>query len=82
MIEINEDIALSIIVLSWNTCDITIRCIESVNANPPESAPGTNARPHRIADRTVASRRAASVSMSSVLQNANRISFRPSSGFE
>jgi GT2 family glycosyltransferase len=36
LIEYSEDIALSLVVLSWNTKDITIACIDSINANPPK----------------------------------------------
>jgi len=36
LIELGENIALSLIVLSWNTCDITIQCVDSINANPPD----------------------------------------------
>jgi len=30
-----EEVALSLIVLSWNTKDITVACIDSILANPP-----------------------------------------------
>lgn len=35
MIEIPDEICLSLVVLSWNTRDITLACIESILANPP-----------------------------------------------
>lgn len=35
MIEYNEDISLSLIILSWNTLDITVDCVDSILEYPP-----------------------------------------------